>query len=159
MPIVWTDRVGCSRSAPSMPSRPRRPRRRSRRDAATSRLASTSPSRSSQGMPRRYRRRAAVSDVEADLHHVAVLDDVLLALDPQLADLLGLHPRAELQELVPADDLGADEAPFEVAVDHAGALRRLVAGSEGPGPRLLLTRGEEGPQPEELAGGAQEPRE
>ena len=42
-------------------------------------------------------------------------DDVVLALDAELADLLGLGPRAELEELVPVDHLGPDEAPLEVA--------------------------------------------
>src|SRR5687767_7198140 len=116
MPMVWTALVFGSSSAPSIPSRPSRPRTRSPNVSATSNAASTSPSRSSQGI---------ALDVEADLEDVAVDDLVVLALDPELADLLGLVPRPEIQQLVPMDDLGPDEAPLQVRVDHARALRRL----------------------------------
>ena len=40
--------------------------------------------------------------VEAELHHVAVDGVVVLALDADLADLLGLRPRADVEQLVPA---------------------------------------------------------
>src|SRR5579862_4754191 len=115
MPTVWMERAGSIRSAPSMPSRPNSPRRRSRRDVARWADASTSPLRSSHGM----------SDVEPDLQHVAVLHLVVLALDTKLARLLRRMPRAEPQQLVPPDDLGADEPPLQVGVDDARALRRF----------------------------------
>src|SRR4051812_41238550 len=76
--------------------------------------------------------------VEADLQDVAVGDVVVLALHAQLPELLGLGPRADLEQLVPVDDLGADEAALHVAVDDAGALGGLGAGAERPGPALLL---------------------
>src|SRR3546814_148499 len=87
-----------------------------------------------QALPRRRSSASASKhlDVEPDLHDVAVLDDVVLALDAELPDLLGLVPRAELEELVPVDDLGPDEAALEVAVDDARALGCLVARAEGP---------------------------
>src|SRR5438105_1736069 len=47
--------------------------------------------------------------VEAELRDVAVDELVVLALDAQLADFLGLGPAAEGEQLVPVDDLGADE--------------------------------------------------
>src|SRR5215207_10175909 len=59
--------------------------------------------------------------VEADLQHIAVRDFVVLALDPQLADLLRLVPRSERQEFVPVDHLGPDETALHVAVDPPGA--------------------------------------
>ena len=79
--------------------------------------------------------------VEAELHHVAVAGDVVLALEADLAELLGLGPRADVEQLVPVDDLGPDEAALEVGVDAPGALRarwsRLV---ERPGPATPCRR-------------------
>src|SRR5580704_2031274 len=112
---VWTDRVRSSRRAPSTPSRPSRPRRRARRDVATSSAANTSPSRSNHTA-------ASPSHVEPDLQHVAVDHLVILTLDAQLARLLGRLPRAEIEQLVPPDHLGPDEAPLQVRVDHPCAL-------------------------------------
>src|SRR5579862_7056813 len=115
MPTVWIDRAGSMRRAPSIPSRPSSPRRRSRREVAISAEASTSPLRSNH----------AISDVEPDLQHVAVLDLVVLSFDAKLARLLGRLPRPEPQQFVPADDLGPDKATLEVGVDDARALGRL----------------------------------
>ena len=63
---------------------------------------------------------AESSDVEAELHHVAVLSDVVLAFDAHLAHILGCIPGTELEELATLDDLGPDEAALEVAVDPTG---------------------------------------
>src|SRR4051812_20951021 len=100
-----------------------------------------------------------MSDVEADLEDVAVDDLVVLALDPQLARLFCLVPRAELQELVPVDDLGPDETPLQVGVDDAGTLRRTGAGPERPRPALLVARREEGPPTQQVLGGPGHARE
>src|SRR5580692_2802610 len=136
IPIVWTDRVRSRSSAPSTPSRPRRPCRRARRDDATSSAASTSPFRSNHTA-------ASPSHVEPDLQHVAVDHLVVLALDAQLARVLGRLPRTEPEQLVPADHLGPDEPALQVGVDHPGAFRRLGAGPEGPRPALLIAGREE----------------
>src|SRR5688500_18536093 len=80
IPTVWTELTPGSHRAPSIPLRPSRPRPRARRVEAIS--ISTPP-----GCP---------LDVEEELHRVAVLDDVLLALDPDLAGRLGLGPRTQL---------------------------------------------------------------
>ena len=48
-----------------------------------------------------------------------------------------------LEQLVPVDHLGPDEAPLQVGVDHARALGCLGAGAERPRPRLLVARREE----------------
>ena len=64
---------------------------------------------------------------EPEVHHVAVLDDVLLAFEAHLAGFLGGHLAAERDEVVVGDGLGADEALLEVGVDDAGRLRRLGA--------------------------------
>src|SRR5688500_16165685 len=124
MPSVCTDLAGRMRNAPSTPSRPSRPRSRAENDAATSRVASTSPSRMSQAVAS-----SVIADlhVESDLEHVAVDHLVVLTLHPQLAYVFGGVPRPELEQLVPADHLGADEAALQVGVDDAGALGRLGA--------------------------------
>src|SRR5579862_1103547 len=149
MPMVWIERAGSMRSAPSMPSRPSSPRRRARRDVASSTDASTSPLRKSQGM----------SDVEPDLQHVAVLHLVVLALHAKLARLLGRLPRAQAEQLVPPDHLGADEPALQVGVDDPRALRGLGAGAERPRPALLVARGEERTATEHGVGGLGHARE
>src|SRR3954453_17010271 len=79
--------------------------------------------------------------VEAELHHVAVLHQVVLALEADLAELLGARPAADVEQLVPADHLGLDEAALEVGVDAPGALRGGRPVEEGPRPRLLVAGG------------------
>ena len=93
-------------------------------------------------------------DVEAELDDVAVVDDVVLALEADLAELLGLRPAADVEQLVPADHLGADEAALEVGVDAPGALRRRRAVAERPRPRLLVAGREERAQAEQVVGAA-----
>ena len=76
------------------------------------------------------------SDVEAEQHHVAVLDDIVLAFGAQLAGVAGARFAAELDEVVVGDGLGADEAALEVGVDLARRLGRPRAPVHGPGARL-----------------------
>jgi hypothetical protein len=70
------------------------------------------------------RPRRLPSRAEPDVEHVAVLDDVGLALQALEAALGGLRVRAGLDEVVPADHLGADEPLRDVGVD---ARRRVEA--------------------------------
>ena len=64
---------------------------------------------------------------------VAVRNDVVLALDAQLAGILRLVPRAEAEQLVAVDDVGADEAALQIRVDLSGTFRGFGSGSERPG--------------------------
>src|SRR6478609_9905366 len=80
------------------------------------------------------------SDVEPEFHDVAVVHDVVLALEPRLAAMTGLEHRAGVDEVLERDHLGLDEALLEVGVDHAGRLRSLPALADRPGARLLRTR-------------------
>src|SRR5438270_3417113 len=100
IPMVCTDRAGRRSSAPSTPSRPSRPRKRALCESATSRVANTSPSRTSHGT----QPIVGALDVESDFEDVAIDDLVILAFDAQPPDFLGLLPRAELAALVPVDD-------------------------------------------------------
>ena len=89
----------------------------------------------------------ARSRVEPELDDVAVLDDVVLALDAEFAGLAGLGVGAGGNEVVEGDHLGGDEAALEIGVDHPGGRRALGAGGDRPGARLLVVGGEEGAQP------------
>ena len=64
-----------------------------------------------------------MSDVEAEVADVAVLDDVVAALQAHPALLLCPLLAAEPDEIVVGDDLGADEAALEIGVDDARRLR------------------------------------
>ena len=62
-------------------------------------------------------------DVEAELHYVAVDGVVVLALDAELADVLGFVPGTDLEQVVPVDHFRFDETALKVGVDAAGTLR------------------------------------
>ena len=61
---------------------------------------------------------------EAEMHDVAVGDDVVLAFEAKLAGIARAGFAAELDVIVIGDGLGADEAALEIGVDDAGRLRR-----------------------------------
>ena len=84
--VAMLDAASCPTSAPSSSS-----------DRTLPRFASVG---SGQG-DRNRRKNGGASDVEAELHHVAVAGDVVLALEADLAELLGLGPRADVEQLVP----------------------------------------------------------
>src|SRR5690606_7961278 len=90
--------------------------------------------------------------VEAEMHHVAVAHDVVLAFQPHFSLLLRARLAAVGDEVLVGDRLGTDEAALEVAVDHARGLRRGRPGPHGPGAHFLDAGGEEGQQPEQLVG-------
>src|SRR5574337_287752 len=90
------------------------------------------------------------SDVEQEIQHVAVFDDVILPFGAHLAGFLRALFAAAGDEVVEGDGLRADEAALEVAVDHARRLRRGVADVDRPGAHLLRPGGEVGLQAEQL---------
>src|SRR5215217_706691 len=83
------------------------------------------------------------SDVEADVEDVAVLDDVVLRLEPLQPLPRGLGVRPGADEVVPADHLAADEAARNIRMNRARRLDRGRAAPQRPRPRLLLAGGEE----------------
>src|SRR5207244_8443624 len=87
--------------------------------------------------------KSARSHVEQHVYHVTLLNRVLLALRSELSVAASFGVRAELQKLVPGDDLGADKAAFDISVDPAGRLERGGAGGDGPGMSVLLANCEE----------------
>ena len=78
------------------------------------------------------------------MHDVAVLDDVVLALDGELAGGAAFGFGAVFDEVVVLDDFGADEAFLEVGVDDSGGAGSLVALVDGPGADFGLAGGEVG---------------
>src|SRR5690606_19224610 len=64
------------------------------------------------------------SDVEAEVHDIALLDDVLLAFQAQPAGFLRASLAFVLDEVVVGDHFGADEAALEIGVDDTRRLRR-----------------------------------
>src|SRR5262249_16920743 len=74
---------------------------------------------------------------------VAVYDDVLLALEPELAGIARAGFAAERDVILGRDHLGADEAALEIGVNDAGGLWRPRAARHRPGVRLPGTGSEE----------------
>src|SRR6185436_12860349 len=93
-------------------------------------------------------------DVEAEVDHVAVAHDVLLALQAQLARFLRALLAAVRDEIIVRRHLRADEAALEVGMDDARRLRRGGAARDGPRAYLLRTRREIGVQAEKRVCGA-----
>ena len=63
------------------------------------------------------------SDVEPEVHHVPVLDDVLLAFRAHLAGFSGTGFTIEAHIIFEGDGFGADEALFKVRMDDPSRLR------------------------------------
>lgn len=98
------------------------------------------------------RRDGGESDVEAEVHDVAVLDDVFLAFDGHLAGVAYGALAAEAYVVVVLDYFGADEAFLEVGVDDAGAAGCLAAAAECPGAHFVLAGGKECLEVQQLVG-------
>ena len=60
-----------------------------------------------------------------EMQHIAVGDLILLAFQPQLADVARAGLAAALDVILIRDRLGADEAALEIAVDAPSRLRAL----------------------------------
>ena len=61
--------------------------------------------------------------IEPEVHHVAVLDDVFFAFDPEFADFAAAFLTAMADKVVVAHDLSLNEAALKVGVDDASRLR------------------------------------
>src|SRR5262245_17845182 len=90
------------------------------------------------------------SDVQPEVNHVAFLDDIGLALEPQLAGFARALLAAPRDVLVVADDLGANEAALEVRMDRTGRLRRRRVALRRPGAHLFRAGRVERLEPEQL---------
>src|SRR5215831_3691365 len=83
-----------------------------------------------------------VSNIEPEVDDVAVGDDVLLALQAELADLADLGLGLEGQQIIDAHHLRTDEAALDVRVDLAGGAVRGGALADRPGAALVGPRGQ-----------------
>src|SRR5215213_6970222 len=90
------------------------------------------------------------SDIEQEVDHIAILDDVLLAFPAQPAELPRFGQTAGGDQVVIGDDLGSNETPLDVRVDLAGCLDRGGAAANGPGATLVGSDGEKWHQSQEL---------
>ena len=91
---------------------------------------------------------------EAEMQDVAVGDDVVLALEAELARFASPRLAAIGDVVVVGDGLGADEAFLEIGVDDAGRLRRFRPFLDRPGPRFLRADGKESDEVQEVVAGA-----
>src|SRR5258706_15334265 len=86
---------------------------------------------------------------EAEVHHVAVDDDVILALEPEFSRFTRAGFAVTRDVIVIGDRFSADEALLEIGMDDARRLRRAGAARDRPGARLFRAGGEIGDEIEE----------
>src|ERR1051325_5102519 len=96
---------------------------------------------------------------EPEVDDVAVLHDVLLALEAHFAVLTARGHRAARDERIVADNLGPDEAAGDVAVNFSGGQLRRGLARDRPGAAFVLADGEKRHVPEQIVSGADNPVE
>ncbi len=89
---------------------------------------------------------SAILDVKPEVHHVAFLNNVLLAFQPPFAGFTrsGFPPSGQIVGI--GDHFSANEAALEIAVNHSRRLRRGGADPHRPGPHFLGAGGKVGLQ-------------
>src|SRR5690606_14739729 len=101
--------------------------------------------------------RSAWSSVgEAEMHHIAVGDDIFFAFKAHLASILGALFTAEAYVIIIGNRLGTDEALFEIRVDDTGSGRCAGAARDGPGAGFFRPHREIGDEVEKRVTGADE---
>src|ERR1700709_663764 len=95
-------------------------------------------------------RRIITSDVEQEIHYVAVVYDIFLSFGPHLPCFLRALLTLECNEVVEGDGLRANKHALEIRVNSAGGLRRGVADMNRPRPHFLHARREIRLQAEQL---------
>src|SRR5207245_1667077 len=100
-----------------------------------------------------------VLDIEEDVHGIAVLDHIGLALGPEERLLPRVRLAAGLQQVIPPDHLRANEATLEVRVDRPCRLLRRRAFEDRPRAHLVLAGGEEGGQADDVVRRVHDPLE
>src|SRR5713226_4008272 len=89
-----------------------------------------------------------------EINHVAVLHDVLLALEPDLRVLAARGERAPPKQRIAPHDLGANEAALNVAVNFPGRQLRVSAAGDGPRAIFILADGEKRDITQQIVAGA-----
>src|SRR5512139_2027856 len=77
-----------------------------------------------------------VSNMEADVQDIAVLNDVILAFHPDQPFVPGRGHGPGGDEIRERNHFSADEALFHVRVNFPGGLRNPGSPGEGPGAKL-----------------------
>src|SRR5207244_3403817 len=89
-------------------------------------------------------------DAEANVQDVAILDDIVLALQTEEAFRARIRHGAGGHQIVVRDHLGPDEAAFQIGMNLAGRLRRLGPPTYRPGAYLIFTSRQEADQVQQL---------
>src|SRR5258706_2708691 len=84
---------------------------------------------------------------------VAFLDNVFLAFQAHLRILARRREAPRLQEIITANDLGANESAFDVRVNCAGCFLRAHAALDGPCAYFGLSRGKKRSEAKQVVGG------
>ena len=70
-----------------------------------------------------------------DVENITIKHAVFLAFKPMFARAFDGYFAAQLDQVLIAKNLGADESPLQIAMNHTGSLRRCSTGWEAPGAR------------------------
>src|SRR5215813_14422359 len=107
----------------------------------------------------RRQRTGQFSNIESEVDDIALLDNVVLALEAHLPGILRARFAFARKVVGERDHLGTDESPLEVGMDDGGRLRRSRPDAHGPGAHLLGPRSKEGLEPEQTVSRADHPVE
>src|SRR5687767_3537672 len=102
---------------------------------------------------------ANASGRKTEVDDIAVLDDVVLAFQPDFAVLAAYRHRAARGQRIVADDFGADEPALNVAVDLPGGELGRRAARDRPGAAFVLADGEKRHVAEQVVAGPDDPIE
>src|SRR4029079_11761714 len=91
---------------------------------------------------------------EPEVDDVAVLDDVLLALQAPLAVIAADGHRPARDQRIVCHDFGPDESTRDVGMDFTGGILRGRPARNGPGAALVFTHREERHVAEQVVAGA-----
>src|SRR5262245_46542870 len=100
-----------------------------------------------------------MSGGEAEVDHVSVLHDVLLAFEAHFAVVAAGRHRSAGDECIVCHDLGADEPAGDVAVNLAGGDLRLGPARNRPRAAFIVADGKKRHVAEQIVTGADDPIE
>ena len=81
-------------------------------------------------------------NVELEVDHITVFNDVFLAFHSEFPGFFYLGFRAKSKEVVTVIDFGLNKPTLKVRVNHPGGLRSFGAFWESPGANFFNTCGE-----------------
>src|SRR5882672_8636515 len=94
-----------------------------------------------------------------DVHHIAVLNDVIFAFESQCAFGARVGFGTGFEKLILADGLCADEVFFQVGVNRPGGFLRARLSRNLPGAALVFARCEKRNQAQQFVSGPNQPHE